>query len=295
MQKAIKFVAQILRGKKDATFIFQRGRICAVNGPLRAEHAFPYDLDGACDAGALIRAAAALDEREIVISQTKTRITIKQGAYKAQIPVKNEPYQYAPLTNETDPTGWVGLDALTKYTAESIRPFTRGVILQNGRAYATNNAVLASLPGPQVPQCVIPARAIDIAAKMGAASVAIERNGIEFRAGDTATLAAQLVDAQPPDMRPFFDGGYAPAPLPESVRVGFGKIKTGDSELLEFRDGEMICGNESYDIGEFPDGIFLKKAFALTLPDIQNFDMRPNQNSAMFSNGPMFGVISRRK
>ena len=294
MQKAIKFVAQILRGKKDATFIFQRGRICAVSGPLRAEHAFPYDLDGACDAGALIRAAAALDEREIVISQTKTRITIKQGAYKAQIPVKNEPYQYVPLTNETDRTGWVGLDALTKYTAESIRPFTRGVILQNGRAYATNNAVLASLPGPQVPQCVIPARAIDIAAKMGADSVAIERNGIEFRT-DTATLAAQLVDAQPPDMRPFFDGGYAPALLPESVRVGFSKIKTGDSELLEFRDGEMICGNESYDIEAFPNGIFFKKAFALTLPDIQNFDMRPNQNSAMFSNGPMFGVISRRK
>lgn len=295
MQKAIKFVAQILRGKKDATFIFQRGRICAVNGPLRAEHAFPYDLDGACDAGALIRAAAALDEREIVISQTKTRITIKQGAYKAQIPVKNEPYRYVPLTNETDPTGWVGLDALTKYTAESIRPFTRGVIIQNGRAYATNNAVLASLPGPQVPSCVIPARAIDIAAKMGATSVAIERNGIEFRAGDTATLAAQLVDARPPDMRPFFDGGYAPVPLLESVRVGFGKIKTGDSELLEFRDGEMICGNESYNIGEFPNGIFFKKAFVLTLPDIQNFDMRPNQNSAMFSNGPMFGVISRRK
>lgn len=295
MQKAIKFVAQILRGKKDATFIFQRGRICAVNGPLRAEHAFPYDLDGACDAGALIRAAAALDEREIVISQTKTRITIKQGAYKAQIPVKNEPYQYVPLTNETDPTGWVGLDALAKYTAESIRPFTRGVILQNGRAYATNNAVLASLPGPQVPPCVIPARAIDIAAKMGADSVTIERNGIEFRAGDTATLAAQLVDAQPPDMRLFFDGGYAPAPLPESVRVGFSKIKTGDSELLEFRDGEMICGNESYDIEAFQNGIFFKKAFALTLPDIQNFDMRPNQNSAMFSNGLMFGVISRRK
>lgn len=294
MQKAIKFVAQILRGKKDATFIFQRGRICAVNGPLRAEHAFPYDLDGACDAGALIRAAATLDEGEIVISQTKTRITIKQGAYKAQIPVKNEPYQYVPLTNETDPTGWVGLDALTKYTAESIRPFTRGVILQNGRAYATNNAVLASLPGPQVPQCVIPARAIDIAAKMGAHSVAIERNGIEFRT-DTATLAAQLVDAQPPDMCPFFDGGYAPAPLPESVRVGFSKIKTGDSELLEFRDGEMICGNESYDIEAFQNGIFFKKAFALTLPDIQNFDMRPNQNSAMFSNGLMFGVISRRK
>ena len=294
MQKAIKFVAQILRGKKDATFIFQRGRICAVSGPLRAEHAFPYDLEGACDAGALIRAAAALDERDIVISQTKTRITIKQGAYKAQIPVKNEPYQYASLTNETDPSGWVGLDALTKYTAESIRPFTRGVILQNGRAYATNNAVLASLPGPQVPQCVIPARAIDIAAKMGAYSVAIERNGIEFRT-DTATLAAQLVDAQPPDMHPFFDGGYAPAPLPESVRVGFSKIKTGDSELLEFRDGEMICGNESYDIEAFPNGIFFKKAFALTLPDIQNFDMRPNQNSAMFSNGPMFGVISRRK
>lgn len=295
MQKAIKFVAQILRGKKDATFVFQRGRICAVNGPLRAEHTFPYDLNGACDADALIRAAAALDEREIVISQTKTRITIKQGAYKAQISVKNEPYQYAPLTNETDPTGWVGLDALTKYTAESIRPFTRGVILQNGRAYATNNAVLASLPGPQVPSCVIPARAIDIAAKMGANSVAIERNGIEFRAGDTATLAAQLVDAQPPDMRPFFDGGYAPAPLPESVRVGFSKIKTGDSELLEFRDGEMICGNESYDIEAFSNGIFFKKAFALTLPDIQNFDMRQNQNSAMFSNGPMFGVISRRK
>lgn len=294
MQKAIKFVAQILRGKKDATFIFQRGRICAVAGPLRAEHAFPYDLDGACDAGALIRAAAALDEREIVISQTKTRITIKQGAYKAQIPVKNEPYQYVPLTNETDPSGWVGLDALTKYTAESIRPFTRGVILQNGRAYATNNAVLASLPGPQAPHCVIPARAIDIAAKMGATSVAIERNGIEFRT-DTATLAAQLVDAQPPDMRPFFDGGYAPATLPESVRVGFGKIKTGDSELLEFRDGSMICGNESYDIEAFPNGIFFKKAFALTLPDIQNFDMRQNQNSAMFSNGPMFGVISRRK
>lgn len=294
MQKAIKFVAQILRGKKDATFIFQRGRICAVSGPLRAEYAFPYDLDGACDAGALIRAAAALDEREIVISQTKTRITIKQGAYKAQIPVKNEPYQYVPLTNETDPTGWVGLDALTKYTAESIRPFTRGVILQNGRAYATNNAVLASLPGPQTPQCVIPARAIDIAAKMGATSVAIERNGIEFRT-DTATLVAQLADAQPPDMRPFFDGGYAPAPLPESVRVGFSKIKTGDSELLEFRDGEMICGNESYDIEAFQNGIFFKKAFALTLPDIQNFDMRPNQNSAMFSNGPMFGVISRRK
>lgn len=294
MQKAIKFVAQILRGKKDATFIFQRGRICAVNGPLRAEHAFPYDLEGACDAGALIRAAAALDERDIVISQTKTRITIKQGAYKAQIPVKNEPYQYVPLTNETDPTGWVGLDALTKYTAESIRPFMRGVILQNGRAYATNNAVLASLPGPQVPQCVIPARAIDIAAKMGVHSVVIERNGIEFRT-DTATLAAQLVDAQPPDMRPFFDGGYAPVPLPESVRVGFSKIKTGDSELLEFRDGEMICGNESYDIEAFPNGIFFKKAFALTLPDIQNFDMRPNQNSAMFSNGSMFGVISRRK
>lgn len=295
MQKAIKFVAQILRGKKDATFIFQRGRICAVNGPLRAEHAFPYDLESACDAGALIRVAAALDEREIVISQTKTRITIKQGAYKAQIPVKNEPYQFAPLVNETDPTGWVGLDALTKYTAESIRPFTRGVILQNGRAYATNNAVLASLPGPQVSQCIVPARAIDIAAKMGVTSVAIERNGIEFRAGDMATLAAQLVDAQPPDMRPFFDGGYAPALLLESVRVGFSKIKTGDSELLEFRNGEMICGNESYDIGEFPNGVFFKKAFALTLPDIQHFDMRPNQNSAMFSNGPMFGVISRRK
>ena len=57
----------------------------------------------------------------------------------------------------------------------------------------------------------------------------------------------------------------------------------------------MICGNESYDIEAFPNGIFFKKAFALTLPDIQNFDMRPNQNSAMFSNGPMFGVISRRK
>lgn len=295
MQKAIKFVAQILRGKKDATFIFQRGRICAVNGPLRAEHAFPYDLEGACDAGALIRVAAALDERDIVISQTKTRITIKQGAYKAQIPVKNEAYQYAPLTNETDPTGWVGLDALTKYTAESIRPFTRGVIIQNGRAFATNNAVLASLPGPQVPPCVVPARAIDIAAKMGTTSVAIERDGIEFRAGETATLAAQLVDARPPDLLPFFDGGYTPAPLPEPVRVGFGKIKTGDSELLEFRNGEMICGNESYNIGEFADGIFFKKAFALTLPDIQNFDMRPNQNSAMFSNDQLFGVISRRK
>lgn len=153
--------------------------------------------------------AIELCKDEPQISLTKAgRLKIQDGSFKVFIKCTNaETY---PVVKPTGKKIKVKEDlnkvfkALFPFTgADASRPWSAGIIIRNGYAYATNNVVLACYTKPvQLPnELIIPIAAIKELVRIGEdiESVQLDRDTITFHFEGDRWLRTNLIDHKAPD------------------------------------------------------------------------------------------------
>lgn len=219
MLKELKFVQGSI-AKKDflpalTHFKIQDGRVRGFNGIIALSSPIQLDIDCLPKAEQMIRAIQQCDETVQIVMTTAGRLSIRSGKFKAFVECIEKTD-----TPHVEPTGEVfklegealvsALEAVSPFIGDDAsRPWSNGVLLRGGSAFATNNVVLVEYWfGTELPfECCIPRVAIKEMLRIGEPPThgQIDQNSITFHYADSRWIRTQLLSTEWPDLTKVLD------------------------------------------------------------------------------------------
>lgn len=240
MLKELKFVQGAV-AKKDLLpamthFRIENGTVRSYNGTMAISS--PIALDIACcpRADAMVRAIASCQEATVISVTPNGRLSIRSGKFRAIVDtIQGETPHVEPEGDHMQFDGAALLEAFRVLEpfigTDASRPFTNGVLLDAGSAYATNNTCLVQFwVGAAFPLRVnVPRAAIKEVLRVGEPPThgQLTRDSITFHYTDGRWIRSQLLSTEwPLDMvTKLLDQPANPVAIPSDFFDGLNRIK----------------------------------------------------------------------
>lgn len=217
------------------------GRIYGGNGFMTMSCDFPKiaDVDVLVPAVPFMKALDAC-AGEPTLKILKDVIVVSRGKFKARIPLSTDEY-HIPTVPEDSQTCTLTKSILPALRAvrpfvsdDASRPWAMSAKIENGRAWATNNVVLArtldSTCAPSESSFTVPSFAIDELLRMGKEPKTIRygSHGLFISCSENVNLHTVQNRDNWPDLAPFFEE-RAPSQIPVT-----GELRSAVERLLPF-------------------------------------------------------------
>lgn len=317
MLDALRFVRGAVSRKDYAPelkhFVVKDGMVRAFNGTLAL--CSPIQLDVACAplAELMIKAIAGCEDVVALRLTDSDKLVVHSGAFTSYVPCL--PLEGVP---EVVPSGTVAKDidgaalltaiqkALPFVGNDATRPWTNGVLLHEGSAFATNNICLVQCwSGVTLPASVnIPFGALVEIERVGEPPVAIQMddNSITFHYQDSRWIRSQVLSADWPDINRILDVQSNPQPVPEGLFDAMVRLKPflGDGRYVYIKDGSICTSPDpdtgaSYKLDNLPSrGAYLYPMLQLLEPVAQTVDFDRYPSPITFFGEKIRGVILGR-
>ena len=193
------------------------GRLC-MDTPVE----FPFDVTVRADK--FIR-AVKLCKKEMKCKITaKGKLSISSGKFRAIVETSLDKFPRLPLTQGQicGPAEYIPSICkvlLPFVSQDASRPWSRSILFKNGYAYATNNIIIARVPCGKIPDCVIPAYAVEVLSVLGAnpTAYAVEDNYLGFYFEGGSWIRTCIIDAPWPDVEAMIIPTENTTPLPDGL------------------------------------------------------------------------------
>jgi len=289
----------------------KEGRIYGSNGVLAVSHPIPLNLTASPKAAKFF---AAINNVKGAASMRMTpagRLVVKSGAYRAVIDCYGG--DVVPLAPSGTGYRFAApllpvLKKLAPFISEDAsRPWSRGILLEDQSAFATNNLVLVQhwLGGAFPIKAILPQMAVAELLRIGTEPtyMLVEENHISFMYGETgaAWLRTQLINAEFPDLTKVLDVAAAPAPIPEGLFPALEEVKPflGKLAAVYFKDGSITTdahdGVERAEVvvdGLPAKGAYIHKCLAMLDGVATSIDFSNYPKPAIFHGDGLRGAIS---
>jgi DNA polymerase III sliding clamp (beta) subunit (PCNA family) len=159
------------------------GRITGYNGLLALSTPFPAEINALPNAKQFVAAVSSCREEPSISITPSGRLRLKAGSFVSYIQCLSSPFpEVFPSGEETTVTkGFLPVAKMVRpfISEDSSRPWSRGLLLHNGYAYATNNVVLvrAETGLPEELHVNIPCEAIDEVLRLGEEPASLQYSG----------------------------------------------------------------------------------------------------------------------
>jgi DNA polymerase III sliding clamp (beta) subunit (PCNA family) len=195
-------------------FHLYNGRVQGGNGRIAIEAPVPEfeDLDVTVPAKRFLAAVDSCDGDPTMQITDKGRLSMRKGPFRASLPLESHEH-YPKLLPEGEATASTGgvldvLDMLHPFVSkDASRPWSRGVLIKEGFAYATNNIVLVRAPVPWKGDAInVPAECVAELARvrLPVTHVQQDERSITFHFEGGAWLRSSLFSLEWPDLDRFF-------------------------------------------------------------------------------------------
>jgi len=243
-------------------FCVYAGRVQGSNGKFYIDAPVP-ELEGHEMTVNAKRFLAALDAAgdNVKLKVGEGSITVSSGRFRAKVPTTAElfPRADAPNGDAVPCDGLVAaLRRLTPFIGEdATRDWARGVLLRGGKAYATNNVVLAAADAPDLgTDIIIPAELVDELIRIGDDPdvMLLDGSSVGFYWGD-AWLRGKLLAGEWPNVDEMIAMAEGDLPeLPEGLADSVVQVKPFANDLfpsVKFTDDGLESDGatvEGYDL-----------------------------------------------
>lgn len=290
---------------------FRGGRVMGgdsritVNAPLSVP-----ELEGLCvPAAKLVKAVAACGgQPNLKRDDAGTFVQVSKGRTRIKLPCRSaDEYVSPPLPPDTPAEGKLTkapLARVRKYVSQDAsKPFSVGVLLRNGYAYATNNVILVRTPvdysGPEV---CIPVYCVEELLKLPIEEYSIHfaENGLYLRSADTWVHTLALAHRWP-DVERFFDGWSEPpavdaAALKTALKTVRDFVPDDNYPIMRFvgnvlktLDGEYTAEVDGFDVA---DSAWRYEMLDLVLQDADRLDFAAYPKPARWSGNGLQGMLT---
>lgn len=201
------------------------GRVFSYNGVLALSAPIDIDLDVMPEAGKFYRALQVCEDTVSLHVTPAGRLAVTSGSFKAYVECSNADFpQVEPEGRHLELSGKLlpALRSLSRFISDDAsRPWSRGVLLVGGSAYATNNIILVEQwLGYAMPQPVnIPVVCVDELLRINEEPVGVQvsETSITFHFDGERWLRSQLLDLSWPNVAEIVDVEHDAQPLPGEV------------------------------------------------------------------------------
>lgn len=277
MLKELKFVQGAV-SKKDfipamTHFAIEAGTVRAYNGVIALGSPLPFDIDCKPKADALVKAIGNCGETIALAMTTSGRLKVSSGSFKAFIEcVQEETPHVQPEGEPLELNGEAVLQAIKVISPfigdDASRPWSNGVLLRDGSAFATNNVCLVQYwIGAELPATInIPRAAIKEMLRINEAPThaQLAQNSITFHYADSRWVRTQLLESNWPDLSKVLDRTANVSPVSAELFTGLESLRPFADKLgrVYFKDGVLRTVADdgegaSYEMENFPyEGIY---------------------------------------
>jgi hypothetical protein len=289
-------------------FHLYAGRIQGQNGKIAIDA--PFQAFGVGDftvpAERFLKAVDACDGEPTLNLTDGGKLTLKRKSFRATLPLGDHTtFPLATKSGELIELGGGLLPALRLLrpfvSEDASRPWSTGILLRDGYAYATNNIALVRTPLPWGFGAVnLPVYAVDELLRIGQEPTAIlqDNSALVFELGD-AWLRAHLLMGEWPSIETKFEGLTFGDPVPPLLTNAIDKILPfcPDPKMPVIKFGEngvsTTEGDHSAAVGDIPlpDGSYRAEVLQLVLGVATHVDFAAYPNPIGFSGNDIEGMF----
>lgn len=313
MLAELKFVQGAV-AKKDLLpamthFRIENGTVRSYNGTMAISS--PIALDIACcpKADALVRAIASCQEATMLSLTEGGRLSVRSGKFRAIIDTIQGSTPH--VEPEGDPIQFDGATLVEAFRVlepfigtDASRPFTNGVLLDSGSAYATNNTCLVQywIGGAFPLRVNVPRAAIKEVLRVGEPPThgQVTRDSITFHYTDGRWIRSQLVSTEwPMDIiGNLLDQPSDAKALPEDFFTGIATIKgmTDGASRVYMLDGALRTHTDPdegavYELDLPAEGLYNLHMLSLLDGVVNTVDFARYPQPALFFGDKLRGAI----
>lgn len=313
MLTQLKFVMGAV-AKKDLLpamthFRIENGTVRSYNGTLAICSPIALDLSCCPRADAMVKAIAGCQESTTISVTASGNLSIRSGKFRAVVgTIQGETPHVEPEGDRVDFDGEAVLQALRTLEpfigTDASRPFTNGVLLDGGSAYATNNTCLVQYwVGAAFPKRVnVPRAAIREVLRVGEAPTHAQVNdhSITFHYTDGRWIRSQLLGTEWPFdlIAKLLDQPSNPTQLPDDffkalttirgLADGANRVYLSDGCLRTHVDPEE---GAVYEVGVPSEGVYNLHILSLLESVVNEIDLTLYPGPALFFGDNLRGAI----
>lgn len=313
MLKELKFVQGAV-ARKDLLpamthFRIENGTVRSYNGAMAISSPIALDLNCCPRADAMVRAIASCNEATMISVTPSGKLSIRSGKFRALVDtIQGETPHVEPEGELVQFDGAKLVEAFKVLEpfigTDASRPFTNGVLLDAGSAFATNNTCLVQYwIGAAFPLRVnVPRAVIKEVLRVGEPPThgQVTQDSITFHYPDGRWIRSQLLNTEwPMDLiGRLLDQPNNATPLPEDFFTGLNTIRgmtdgaarvymTGSSMRTHVSDDEGAV----YDIDLPSEGLYNMHMLALLEGVVKTIDFTRYPEPALFYGDNIRGAI----
>jgi hypothetical protein len=319
MLEELRFVQGAV-GKKDLLpamthFRIENGTVRSYNGTMAISSPIALDINCCPRATALVKAISSCQEATSITVTAGGKLSVRSGKFRALVDtIQGETPHVEPEGEPFDFDGEALMEALRVVEpfigTDASRPFTNGVLLDAGSAFATNNVCLVQYwIGAAFPLRVnVPRAMVREMLRVGEAPVRgqLEPSSITFHYTDGRWIRSQLLSTEWPldIVGNLLDQPSNPRPLPEDFFAGLNVVKgsADGASRVYLVDGALrtsVCRDDdgeysegaSYEIDLPGEGLYNIHMLSLLEGVVERADMTRYPDPALFFGGKLRGAI----
>lgn len=314
MLKELKFVQGAV-AKKDLLpamthFRIEKGTVRSYNGTMAISSPIALDIDCCPKADAMVKAIANCEEATTISLTPTGKLSIRSGRFRAFVET------IAGATPHVDPAGepvqFDGARLLEAFRTldqfigiDASRPWTNGILLADGSAYATNNVCMVQYwMGDPFPRTInIPRAAVREVLRVGEAPTyaQLEAGSITFHYTDGRWIRSQLLETNwPMEMvHKLLDQPNNPVPLHPDFFTGLGVLRSlaDGGNRVYLRDGALRTSPDNpeegavYELDLPGEGLYNMNMLALLEGVVTSMDMTLYPGPCLFFGDRLRGAI----
>jgi hypothetical protein len=314
MLKELKFVQGAV-ARKDLLpamthFRIEKGTVRSYNGALAISSPIALDLDCIPKADAMVRAIASCTEATMISLTPNGRLSIRSGKFRAVVDtIQGETPHVEPEGELVQFDGTKLVEAFKVLEpfigTDASRPFTNGVLLDAGSAYATNNTCLVQywIGGAFPLRVNVPRAAIKEVLRVEEPPThgQVTHDSITFHYTDGRWIRSQLLSTEWPldTVGNLLDAPSNPTPLPEDFFTGLATIKgmTDGAARVYMMDNALRThidpeeGGAVYEIDLPSEGLYNMHMLSLLEGVVKTIDFTRYPQPALFFGDNIRGAI----
>lgn len=290
-------------------FRIEKGTVRSYNGVMAISSPIALDLDCCPRADSLVKAISSCQEATTITVTPNGRLSIHSGKFRAIVDtIQGETPHVEPEGDLVQFDGSVLVEAFKVLEpfigTDASRPFTNGVLLDSGSAYATNNTCLVQywIGGAFPLRVNVPRAAIKEVLRIGEPPThgQVTRDSITFHYTDGRWIRSQLLSTEwPMDLvAGLLDQPSNPQPLPEDFFVGLATIRgmaDGASRIYmtngALRTHTDLDEGAAYEIELPAEGLYNMHMLSLLEGVVNSIDLTRYPQPALFLGEKLRGAI----
>lgn len=290
-------------------FRIERGTVRSYNGVLAISSPIPLDIECCPRADAMVRAIASCQEATTITVTAGGRLSVRSGKFRAVIDtIQGETPHVEPAGDLIQFDGATLLEAFKVLEpfigTDASRPFTNGVLLDAGSAYATNNTCLVQywIGGAFPLRVNVPRAAIKEVLRVGEPPThgQVTPDSITFHYTDGRWIRSQLLNTEWPldIIAKLLDQPNSPQPLPEDFFIGVNTIKgmVDGASRVYMVDGALRTHTDpeegaAYELDLPAEGLYNLQMLSLLESVVNSIDLSRYPEPALFFGDNLRGAI----